>query len=160
MILVKKYNNIWKRWTGEVNLDVEKVKDLIETQIWKEKDYSPYGIKIAEEFIVPENKVSVGVERFEETNGKIYQIFDVVDYIEPIEVPQSITPLQARKALRITGLKNSVDNYISSLSEEKKEEWEYAIEIRRDNEIVLAGAQQLGITSEQLDNLFILGKTL
>jgi hypothetical protein len=74
--------------------------------------------------------------------------------VEP--VPQSITPLQARKGLRASGLKPMVDAYISTLPEEDQEEWEYALEIRRDSPIIAASAALLPtpLTEEEVDELF------
>ena len=80
----------------------------------------------------------------------------------PVVVPQSLTPLQARKALRQVGLFDQVKAYVDTLSDEQKEEWEYALEIRRDNPILVQGAALMTppLTEEDLDNLFILGATL
>lgn len=74
--------------------------------------------------------------------------------LEP--VPVSITPLQARKGLRATGLKPMVDAFVSTLSEEAQEEWEYALEIRRDSQIIAASIALLPtpLTEEQVDELF------
>lgn len=76
------------------------------------------------------------------------------------DVPSAISPLQARRALRATGLKPAVDAYVATLSEEDQETWEYAIEVRRDNAIIAAGAAQLGLGEADIDNLFRLGETL
>jgi hypothetical protein len=82
-------------------------------------------------------------------------------YIEPIiPVPTTVTPLQARKVLRIAGFKEQVEAYIATLSEEAREEWEYCIEVRRDNPTVLAAATALNLTKTQIDELFVLGATL
>lgn len=78
----------------------------------------------------------------------------------PDPVPYSITPLQARRALRAAGLKAQVDAYIAALSAEDQEAWEFAITIHRDNAIIAGGAQLLGLTASQVDDLFRLGATL
>lgn len=78
---------------------------------------------------------------------------------EPV-VPSAITPLQARKALREAGLKDAVDAFIDGLDEEEQEEWEYAIEVRRDNPIIAKGAAALSLSESDVDGLFILGATL
>lgn len=78
----------------------------------------------------------------------------------PAIVPATITPLQARKALRAAGLYNAVQNYVASLPEEAREEWEYATQIERNNTIIAGGAAALGMSSEQVDQLFIMGAGL
>lgn len=75
-------------------------------------------------------------------------------------VPYSISPLQARKVLRVAGVKAIVDSYVQSLPEEDQEEWDYATEVLRDNVVIAAGGAALGWTDKQIDDLFILGATL
>lgn len=75
-------------------------------------------------------------------------------------VPFSVTPLQIRKALRQVGLKSAVDGYLATLPEEVAEEWEYALEVRRDNPTLLAAAEVLGMTEAQADDLFRLAASL
>lgn len=90
-----------------------------------------------------------GVERYEP---------EAID--GPPPVPKSVTPLQIRKALRQSGLKTLVDSYIETLDEEVIEEWEYALEIRRDNPTLAAAVASLGMTESQADDLFRLAGSL
>ena len=69
-------------------------------------------------------------------------------------VPQSVHPLQIRKALRGAGLMASVKAILAQSSDEVNEAWEYASVITRDNPMLLGAAQALGLTSEQVDTLF------
>lgn len=80
---------------------------------------------------------------------------DLLAYINGPLVPRSVTPLQARKALRQAGLYDTVMAWISQQSDEVQETWEYALEIRRDNPIIAAAADDLELTDEQVDALFI-----
>lgn len=75
-------------------------------------------------------------------------------------VPASLSPLQARKALRQAGLKAAVDAYVDTLSEEEQEEWEYAVEVHRSNATLNTGWALLGRSQSELDDLFRLGATL
>ncbi|MGY0709761.1 hypothetical protein [Azospirillum argentinense] len=68
--------------------------------------------------------------------------------------PHAVTPLQARKALRMAGLKEAADAFIATLPEEQQEEWAYAIEVRRDSPIIAAAAAHLRLDAEQIDALF------
>lgn len=73
----------------------------------------------------------------------------------PVPVPSSVTPLQMRKALRQVGLKPAVDAYVASLADEEAvEEWEYAISMERGNPMLNSAAALLGMTEEQVDDLF------
>jgi hypothetical protein len=78
---------------------------------------------------------------------------------EPV-VPSEVGPLQIRKALRAAGLKALVDQFLESLSEEQREEWEYATVVRRDNGTLNQAATLLGKTSREIDDLFRLAATL
>jgi hypothetical protein len=82
------------------------------------------------------------------------------DYAAPSDVPVSVTPLQARKAIRLAGLKAAVDAYVSNLSEEQQEEWEYCVTVDRANGLVVSAAGALGMTDAQIDDLFRLAVTL
>ena len=75
------------------------------------------------------------------------------------EVPQAITPLQAKLQLHKLGLLDDVEALVIN-DRTSQLYWEYALVIERDNEVLLSMAEQLGFTSEQLDDLFIKGSKL
>lgn len=70
------------------------------------------------------------------------------------QVPVSISPRQARLILLQNNLLAQVENIVASAPESIRIEWEYAIDIRRDSPLVESFASQLGLTKEQLDNMF------
>lgn len=78
-------------------------------------------------------------------------------------VPQVVFMRQARLALLEVNLLDNVDQIISLLPEpmqsEAKIEWEYATEVRRDWPTLNQIAQYLNLTSEYVDDLFILAGT-
>lgn len=80
-------------------------------------------------------------------------------YVEPT-VPQSITPRQARLVLNASGLRDSVEAAVAASSRDVRDFWEYALEIERDNALLLELSAGLGITSGQLDALFAQAATL
>lgn len=79
-------------------------------------------------------------------------------------IPAIITPRQARLALSSQGLLSQVQNAIDSLPESNREvvniEWEYAVSIERASPWIASLGEALELTSEQLDDLFILAATL
>lgn len=76
-------------------------------------------------------------------------------------VPQSITARQARLALNQAGLRQQVEDAIANSNDQDlKDEWEYAQYIERKWPALIALTTGLGMTRQQLDNLFILGATL
>ena len=79
-------------------------------------------------------------------------------------VPRSITMRQARRALHQQGLLNTVNSAIDALPDppktDAKIEWEYSNEVQRYNGFVSSLAPMLGLTEQDIDNLFILGATL
>ena len=75
-------------------------------------------------------------------------------------VPQSITMRQARLALVEGGLLATINNAIAQGTDEvMKVEWEYSDEVRRDWDSLITMANGLGMTEDDLDNLFILAST-
>lgn len=69
-----------------------------------------------------------------------------------------VTPRQARLALLQAGHLASIDTAIAGLSELLKDqvtiEWEYAVQIERMSPWVVAMTESLGMTPEQVDQLF------
>lgn len=83
-------------------------------------------------------------------------------YINP--VPQEITMRQARLVLLEHGLLANVQPAIDSLPEPAKTkaqiEWDYSNALQRDNQFVSVLGAALGLSAQDIDNLFIEGATL
>jgi hypothetical protein len=75
-------------------------------------------------------------------------------------VPQSVSPLQARKALRQQGLLATVQGAVAAADADTQDAWEYATSFDRNSPFVLGMAQVLGWTDAQLNDLFVLAATL
>ena len=77
---------------------------------------------------------------------------------EPEPIPQRISMRRARLVLLDKGLLASIQGAIDSLPEPEKSaaqiEWDYSTEVWRTKPFVLAIAQGLGWTEQDLDNLF------
>lgn len=84
---------------------------------------------------------------------------------EPTEVyvPQEVTMRQARLALLDAGLLSVIDSTIDTMPEPQKThvkiEWEYSAKVERNSNLVQQMATALGLTTEQLDQLFIQANT-
>lgn len=78
---------------------------------------------------------------------------------EPEPVPQSVTMRQARLALLSAGLLDAIDAGIAAMPSPQREaaqiEWDYATDVQRDNPLVAGLAEAMGMTSEDIDGLFI-----
>jgi hypothetical protein len=67
-----------------------------------------------------------------------------------------VSPLQARLALRAAGLLEAVEAWLATQPPAIRDAWEYAIEVRRDDTLVVGPAvAALSLTEAQLDALFI-----
>ena len=70
-----------------------------------------------------------------------------------------VTRLQARLALRRVGLFDQAQALIDASSDvELKDAWNEALEFKRTSPTLVALGQALGLTDEQLDNLFTTAK--
>lgn len=83
-------------------------------------------------------------------------------FTEPVPeviVPQYVSMRQARLALLGAGMLSAVTAAINALPSPQKEaaqiEWEYSQEVFRFKPLVLALAPALGLSSAQLDSLFV-----
>lgn len=72
----------------------------------------------------------------------------------------SVTPLQIRRALRTVGLLDDITSFVEAAPVEVREAWEYAIQIDRTNEMIVNAALTLGMSEEEVDDLFRLALTL
>ena len=77
-----------------------------------------------------------------------------VDII-PVPVPQIISRFQAKAVLLQMELLDDVETLMASASPIVKLAWENAIEFNRQSPSLLAMSSALGLSSEQLDALFI-----
>ncbi|ADW16369.1 hypothetical protein Despr_2419 [Desulfobulbus propionicus DSM 2032] len=79
-------------------------------------------------------------------------------------VPPSVTMRQARLALLQAGLltqaEAAVANMAGDAGDRARIEWEYAQEIQRDWPTLTTIAGAMGLTNEEIDNLFTLAATL
>lgn len=67
---------------------------------------------------------------------------------------------QVRKVLTRFNLRATVENAIAQADQDTKDEYYESNEFERDNPVLLGMAQSLGMTDEQLDQMFALGVTL
>lgn len=72
-------------------------------------------------------------------------------------VPQTVTQFQARAALYLAGLLDEVEALMSAAETPAlaKLAWQHAVEFRRDSPTVQTMASELGLTDQQIDQLFI-----
>ena len=89
--------------------------------------------------------------------------FTETELLQQIEdaKPKVVTMRQARLALLQSELLTAVETAIvNGTDEAMKIEWEYATDVRRDWASLIALTETLGMTAEQLDELFILAGSL
>jgi len=73
--------------------------------------------------------------------------------------PKLLTPKQARLALLGAGLYDTVNQAVKA-NPAHEIYWEYALEVKRDDALLLELATVMGLSSEQLDALFLAGSVL
>lgn len=78
----------------------------------------------------------------------------------PAPVPEAVTPVQFRRALRRAGLYDSVTAYVATQDADTQDAWEYAVSIPRDDALVARAAAELGQSDGEVDDLFRLAATL
>lgn len=82
-----------------------------------------------------------------------------------VQVPNEITPRQGRQALFLSGITDAmVVSAMNTLPSPQKElaliEWEYSTAFVRANPLMNQMGAALGLTPQDIDNLFIFGITL
>lgn len=123
-----------------------------------------YNIESDEEIrdLMSKNQLVVNVDDYEvpPAAGWVLQGVVIVPPITVAVVPEKVTPRQIRIALTLAGISESfVDSAIDALSEPNRSvakiTWEYSTEVFRNNPLILSLAPAMGLTSEQVDRLFI-----
>lgn len=76
-------------------------------------------------------------------------------YTPPVVVPYSVTPFQAKAALLQAGLLDTVKAAIAAASPIAQLAWSDATEFTRDSPTIAALSAQLGLSSAQVDALFV-----
>lgn len=93
--------------------------------------------------------------------GDLYIDGKVVSQEPTIEIPQTLTPRQIRLILTSKGLRQQVENLVQESTDYSlKDWWEYSLEYKRDNPLLIQMATALSLTSEDIDNMFIEGSKL
>ena len=83
------------------------------------------------------------------------------EYPSPLNVPQEVTMRQAKLALHYRQLLHPVNTAIQNSEDEvTKIEWEYAQTVRRDWPALISLANEMQLTEDEVDNLFIFASTL
>jgi len=79
--------------------------------------------------------------------------------IPPAPIPQSVSMRQARQAMLYAGILSQVDALIAAMPGEEGEsariDWNHARDVKRDWPLIGALGPQLGLTEQQIDDLFI-----
>jgi len=92
--------------------------------------------------------------------GNKWVVLDNYPIVEPpIQIPQTLTPRQARLILLKYELLDDIELLIQS-HKEIQIWWEYSLEIERSNPQLLEFAKIAKIPEEQLDTMFIEGNAL
>lgn len=89
---------------------------------------------------------------------------DVNTPILPADVPPPdivpVSPRQIRQALSQVGLRTSVELAIASSNQDTKDWYEYGTSFERNHPQVIGMGIALGVSSNDLDNLWLLAATL
>lgn len=82
--------------------------------------------------------------------------------IDNFRASAQVSAFQARAALNAAGLREKVESTMSDPATDQtvKDAWEYATTFKRNSPTVLTLATELGLTDEQLDNLFVQAKDI
>jgi len=75
-------------------------------------------------------------------------------------IPISVSPRQIRQALTRAGLRASVEAAVLAGDPDLKDWWEFSTQFERVNTQVTAMGSTLGVTEQQLDDLWILASSL
>lgn len=70
-------------------------------------------------------------------------------------IPSSVSPRQIRQALTAAGLRAGVEAAVATGDQDLKDWWEFATAFERGHPMVIGMSTGLGVTEQQLDELFV-----
>jgi hypothetical protein len=162
---IKLINNIPEKYTiGQLRRDNPQVSFPQEIPEGTLAEYDVYLLGTTEP--LQGDVVTEGTPRFNEDTQQWEQVWEVREFTYE-EIAQNladrrermvVTPRQARLALLGAGQLANIDAAIATLEEPTKSfveiEWEYAVSIERMSPWVIAMTESLGMTAEEVDQLF------
>jgi len=132
---------------------------VVKTRIYADApEHDPFNKNLSYEWVEADNAITqtwVITEKNEEEKA---------DYLNQWRLGLAVTMRQARLALLQQGLLQNVEDAIALIPEPDKTvvsiEWEYGAVVERGSQWVATLAPALGLTDEQMDDLFKLAATL
>lgn len=110
------------------------------------EDVGPYKSVNGEEVLMTDEERQALADEWNENASRVV-------------VPSRVPMRKARRALRAAGLLSLVDQSLAAIpgaaGDDARDDWEYSSEVHRDNPTLQALASMLGLTDEQLDQLFL-----
>lgn len=103
---------------------------------------------------------------FINNNGVVEEVEKFQNEVEEISVPETVSQMRLRKALILSGISiQSIDEAISAIQDDTQREliytmWEYAVVFERSDAILNQMVSTLGISQNQLDQIFINAQNL
>lgn len=108
-----------------------------------------------------ENEPIKSIEQFQQAISLWQTLKDEMDNAPPPPPPVIVvTPRQAKLALYGAGLLEQVEAAVAASDKATQITWEYAIEFRRDDPLINGLGKQMGLSDEQIDQLFITAMSL
>jgi len=126
-------------------------------------DYGVFPVKVLPRPLYDERTQRLQQSEFYQVDGHWQMHWLVVDL--PPRVPDAVTMRQARLALLGVGLLDAVEPALAAIPDPVQRRaaeitWEYSAEVQRDNPLISALAAGLGLSPQQVDQLFIAAATL
>lgn len=103
---------------------------------------------------------------FINNNGIVEEVEKFQDEVEELIVPNAVSQMRLRKALILAGISvSSINDAIAAIVDDTQREliytmWEYAVVFERSDVTLNQMATALGISQNQLDQLFINAQNL
>lgn len=150
---------------GMAPMSVGAIETLFLAGTWTQDDLDKYGLRYAAPFVAPEGKRIVGEPSYEEVEGEIVETYEVEDIPPPTPEDIPLNRIQFLFMLRKAGLEQAVAQALASMPEETDEQqnakimaqvlFETGQEFYRGHELFTLLAPQIGLSPEQLDDLWL-----
>lgn len=146
-------NGVWERWDGWLDEAQHNILDV--ERCWSADELASAGLAVIQPAVIPPGKVPVGQPSLVDDDGAPREVYVLED--EPV---RPLTSRQLRLGLVLNGISlSSVEAAIDAIEDETDREvarieWEYATTFERTHPLVTQVGAALGLTPEQIDNMW------
>lgn len=154
MLYLENPKNTFTYWSGQPIGGITHPSSI--EKLWSSQELAAVGLYAPASPAIPDGK-NVASFTVARVNGVVTKVYVLED--APPEPLPNLQPYQFFAMLELSGFKSALDAFVDGLPSPQnviaRAKLDRTLVFRRDNDLVLAAQQTLGLTDQQLDALWL-----